>query len=46
MPPKSRSALGLVFAANQDPALNRVFTTYAAHTPQLYVDIGLLGRHS
>ncbi|OWK24951.1 hypothetical protein AJ87_15825 [Rhizobium yanglingense] len=30
MPPKSRSARGLVFAANQEPALNRVFTTDAA----------------
>ncbi|WP_373503018.1 efflux RND transporter permease subunit [Aestuariivirga sp.] len=30
---------GLVFAANQDPDLSRVFTTYAANTPQLYLDI-------
>ncbi|MDI7861181.1 efflux RND transporter permease subunit [Rhizobiaceae bacterium n13] len=30
---------GLVFAANQDPVLTRVFTTYAATTPQLYLDI-------
>jgi multidrug efflux pump subunit AcrB len=28
-----------VFAANQDPALSEVFTTYSASTPQLYLDI-------
>jgi hydrophobe/amphiphile efflux-1 (HAE1) family protein len=32
-------ARGLVFAANQQPALARVFTTYSASTPQLYLDI-------
>lgn len=32
-------ARGLVFAANQNPALDSVFTTYAASTPQLYLDI-------
>ncbi len=32
-------ARGLVFAANQDPALSTVFTTYAANTPQLFLDI-------
>jgi hydrophobe/amphiphile efflux-1 (HAE1) family protein len=32
-------ARGLVFAANQDPALEAVFTTFAASTPQLYLDI-------
>src|SRR5713101_4040804 len=32
-------ARGMVFAANQDPALRRVFTTYSASTPQLYLDI-------
>jgi multidrug efflux pump len=32
-------ARGLVFAANQDPALDGVFTTFAANTPQLYLDI-------
>ena len=32
-------ARGLVFTANQDPALSRVFTTYSASTPQLYLDI-------
>ena len=32
-------ARGLVFAANQDPALSRVFTTYSASTPQLFLDI-------
>ena len=30
---------GLVIAANQDPALERVFSTFAANTPQLYLDI-------
>ncbi|WP_438752091.1 efflux RND transporter permease subunit [Pararhizobium sp. O133] len=35
----AQAARGLVFAANQDPALARVFTTYAANTPQLYLDI-------
>jgi hydrophobe/amphiphile efflux-1 (HAE1) family protein len=29
----------MVFAANQNPALNRVFTTYSASTPQLYLDL-------
>jgi hydrophobe/amphiphile efflux-1 (HAE1) family protein len=33
------AARGLIFAANQDPALQRVFTTYAASTPQLYLDV-------
>ena len=32
-------ARGMVFAANQNPALSRVFTTYSASTPQLYLDI-------
>jgi hydrophobe/amphiphile efflux-1 (HAE1) family protein len=32
-------ARGVVFSANQVPALNRVFTTYSANTPQLYLDI-------
>jgi hydrophobe/amphiphile efflux-1 (HAE1) family protein len=32
-------ARGLVFAANQSPVLSRVFTTYSASTPQLYLDI-------
>ncbi|MEK0084410.1 efflux RND transporter permease subunit [Benzoatithermus flavus] len=30
---------GLVFAANQDPKLQAVFTTYSASTPQLFLDI-------
>ena len=30
---------GLIFAANQDPALRAVFTTYSASTPQLYLDV-------
>jgi len=29
----------LVIAANQDPALNRVFSTYTADTPQVFVDL-------
>ncbi|MFG1304745.1 multidrug efflux RND transporter permease subunit [Xanthobacter autotrophicus] len=32
-------ANALVGAANQDPSLNRVFTTYAAGAPSLYLDI-------
>ena len=32
-------ARGLVFAANQNPVLQRVFTTFSANTPQLYLDI-------
>jgi hydrophobe/amphiphile efflux-1 (HAE1) family protein len=32
-------ARGLVFTANQNPALEAVFTTFAASTPQLYLDI-------
>ena len=32
-------ARGLVFAANQNPALDAVFTTYNANTPQVYLDI-------
>ncbi len=32
-------ARGMVFAANQNPALARVFTTYSASTPQLFLDI-------
>ena len=32
-------ARGLVFAANQDPQLARVFTTYSANTPQLFLEI-------
>ncbi len=33
------SARGLIFAANQDPTLRAVFSTYAANTPQLYLDL-------
>ena len=33
------TARGMIFAANQNPALARVFTTYSASTPQLYLDI-------
>jgi len=32
-------ARGMVFAANQDQRLSRVFTTYSASTPQLYLDL-------
>jgi hydrophobe/amphiphile efflux-1 (HAE1) family protein len=32
-------ARALIFTANQNPALQAVFTTYAANTPQLYLDI-------
>jgi hydrophobe/amphiphile efflux-1 (HAE1) family protein len=32
-------ARATVFAANQNPALRRVITTYSASTPQLYLDI-------
>jgi hydrophobe/amphiphile efflux-1 (HAE1) family protein len=32
-------ARGLTFAANQNPVLSRVFTTYSASTPQLYLDL-------
>ena len=32
-------ARGMVFAANQNPALARVFATFSANTPQLYLDI-------
>ena len=33
------AARGLIFAANQDPALRAVFSTYAANTPQLFLDL-------
>ncbi len=32
-------AMSLMIAANQDPALMRVFTTYTANTPQILLDI-------
>ena len=32
-------ARGLVFASNQDPQLARVFTTFSANTPQLFLEI-------
>ena len=40
-PPRELAAVarGLVFAANQNPQLGRVFTTFAANTPQLFLDI-------
>ncbi|MGM0415517.1 MAG: efflux RND transporter permease subunit [Thermodesulfobacteriota bacterium] len=33
------AAMGLVGAANQHPALSRVYTTYSANTPQLWLDL-------
>ncbi|HYG89457.1 MAG TPA: multidrug efflux RND transporter permease subunit [Azospirillum sp.] len=33
------TARGLIFAANQQPELTSVFTTFSADTPQLYLDI-------
>jgi len=40
-PPRELAAVarGLVFAANQNHELGRVFTTFAANTPQLFLDI-------
>ncbi|MCW9050472.1 MAG: multidrug efflux RND transporter permease subunit [Deltaproteobacteria bacterium] len=35
----SAAAQALIVAANQDPALSRVFSTYTADTPQLSLDI-------
>ncbi len=35
----AQAARGLVFAANQNPDLARVFTTFAANTPQLFLEI-------
>ncbi len=32
-------ALSLMMAARQDPALRRVFTTYTANTPQIFVNV-------
>ncbi len=32
-------AMSLMMAANQDPRLARVFTTFTANTPQIFVDI-------
>jgi len=32
-------ARGLMLAANQDPKLSAVFTSYAANTPQLYLEL-------
>ena len=33
------TAMSLMMEANQDPALQRVFTTYTANTPQIFVDV-------
>ena len=33
------AAGGLVFAANQDPALSRVFSTFQVNTPRIYIDL-------
>jgi len=35
----SSVAMSLMIAANQDPALQRVFTTYTANTPQIFLNI-------
>jgi hydrophobe/amphiphile efflux-1 (HAE1) family protein len=32
-------ALSLMIAGNQDPLLSRVFTTYTANTPQVFLDV-------
>ncbi len=32
-------AMTLMMAANQDPALSRVFTTYTANTPQIFLNV-------
>ncbi len=32
-------AMSLMMAANKDPRLKRVFTTYTANTPQIFVDV-------
>ncbi|MCK4379438.1 MAG: efflux RND transporter permease subunit, partial [Deltaproteobacteria bacterium] len=31
--------MALMIAANQDPAMNRVFSTYTANTPQVFINI-------
>ena len=33
------AAMSLMMAANQDPMLSRVYTTYTANTPQVFVDV-------
>ena len=33
------AAMSMMIAANQDPVLNRVFTTYTANTPQIFLNI-------
>ncbi len=33
------TALSLMIAANQDPRLSRVFTTYTANTPQIFLNV-------
>ncbi|HEV7268446.1 MAG TPA: multidrug efflux RND transporter permease subunit [Falsiroseomonas sp.] len=40
-PPEEMSSamLGLIVAANQDPRLARVFSTFAADTPSLFLDV-------
>jgi len=40
-PPEEMASamLGLVVAANQDPRLARVFSTFAANTPSLFLDV-------
>jgi multidrug efflux pump subunit AcrB len=40
-PPEEMASamLGLVIAANQDPRLTRVFSTFSANTPSLFLDV-------
>jgi hydrophobe/amphiphile efflux-1 (HAE1) family protein len=40
-PPEEMASvmLGLIVAANQDPRLTRVFSTFAANTPSLFLDV-------
>jgi len=40
-PPREIAAVtrSLIIAANQDPALKRVFSTYTANTPQIFVNL-------
>ncbi len=35
----ARAMRGMVYAANQHPALNRVYSTFSAGTPQLKIDV-------
>lgn len=39
-------AMGTIVAANQDPRLERVFTTFSADTPQIYLEIDRIRAES